>query len=355
MLLDIKQILVALSEQSGVSGYEHNIGKFISENSPYADEIKTDKLGNLIMLKKATKSSNHKPPKVMLAAHMDEIGLIITKIDKNGFLRFSNIGGIDQRVMLAQEVIVHGKKDLVGVIGAKPPHVQTLDERTQAVEMNQLFIDIGFDSKEEAEEYVTVGDVVTLNASVVKLNGSFMAGKAMDDRACVAVMLECLKALADLNHVADVYAVATVQEEVGVRGATTSTYGIVPDIGIALDVGHGDMPGVPEYQTIKLGNGAGIALGPHVHPKLHQRFVETAKNWNLNYSLEPSTRPGGTDAYAIQITQDGIPTALLSIPLRYMHTPVETLDYEDVRKTARLLAQFIAELDHEFVEGLTCF
>lgn len=353
--MDIKQILVGLSEQSGVSGYEHNIAEFISQNSPYADEIRADKLGNLIMLKKATKTNGQQAPKVMLAAHMDEIGLIITEIDKHGFLRFGTIGGIDQRVMLAQEVIVHGKEDLVGVIGAKPPHVQTPDERNKAVEMDQLFIDVGFDTKAEAEKYVSVGDVVTLNRSVVNLNGSFMAGKAMDDRACVAVMLECLKALTNQNHMADVYAVATVQEEVGVRGATTSTYGIVPDIGIALDVGHGDMPGVPDYQTIKLSNGAGIALGPHVHPKLHQRFVETAKDWNLSYSLEPATRPGGTDAFAIQITQDGIPTMLLSIPLRYMHTPVETLDYNDIRKTARLLAQFIAELDHEFVEGLTCF
>ncbi|NMB39565.1 MAG: M42 family metallopeptidase [Firmicutes bacterium] len=353
--MDIKDTLITLSEKSGVSGYEHKVADYIELNCPWADEIRKDKLGNLIMFKKATKTSDKQSPKVMLAAHMDEIGLIITKINENGFLHFSTIGGIDQRVMLAQEVTVHGKKDLLGIIGAKPPHVQAPDEREKSVEMDQLFIDIGCDSAEQAENLVSVGDLVTINRSVIKLNGSCLAGKAMDDRACVAVLLECLKALADINHIADVYAVATVQEEVGVRGATTSTFSIVPDIGIALDVGHGDMPGVPDYQTIKLANGPGIAIGPHVHPKLHQRFVQTAENWNISYTLEPAVRPGGTDAYAIQITQDGIPTMLLSLPLRYMHTPVETLDYEDVRKTARLLTQFIAELDWEFVEGLPCF
>ncbi len=352
--MDIKKILLTLSKMSGVSGYEHNVAKHIESNCPWADEIRTDKLGNLIMLKKATITASENP-KVMLAAHMDEIGLMITKIDDKGFLYFSPVGGIDQRVLLAQEVIVHGEKELPGVIGAKPPHVQAPTERNKAVEMDDLFIDIGYATKEEANELVSIGDLATINRSPLELRGSLLAGKAMDDRACVAIILECLKALESMNHLADVYAVATVQEEVGVRGATTSTYSIVPDIGIALDVGHGDMPGVPEYQTIKLGNGPGIALGPHVHPKIHKRFIDTAKDWNINYSLEPAVRPEGTDAYAIQITQDGIPTMLLSLPLRYMHTPVETLDYGDIRKTARLLAQFIAELDWKFVEGLGCF
>ena len=354
--MDVKEILVNLSEGTGVSGYEHGVADYLEQNCRWADEIRRDKLGNLIMLKRAKPAVEHAyRPKVMLAAHMDEIGLIITKIDDEGFLRFSTVGGIDQRVLLAQEVIVHGKTDLPGVIGAKPPHAQAPEERNNAVPMDELYIYVGYDSKDQLAELVGIGDLATINRKVVNLNGSLMAGKAMDDRAGVAVMLECLKALANMNHIADVYAVATVQEEVGVRGATTSTYGIVPDIGIALDVGHGDMPGVAEHLTISLGNGPGIAMGPHVHPSLHKRLVQTAKDWNISYTLEPAVRPGGTDAFAIQITQAGIPTALLSLPLRYMHTAVETLDYDDVRKTARLLAQFISELDQEFVEGLKCF
>jgi endoglucanase len=356
LTLDIKEILINLSEGTGVSGYELGIAAYLERKCPWADEIRRDKLGNLIMLKRARPAADPPcRPKVMLAAHMDEIGLIITKIEDEGFLRFSTVGGIDQRVLLAQEVVVHGKTELPGVVGAKPPHVQTPEERNNAVPMEQLYIDVGYSSKEQLNGLVSIGDLATINRKVVNLSSSLIAGKAMDDRAGVAVMLECLKALANMNHVADVYAVATVQEEVGVRGATTSTFGIVPDIGIALDVGHGDMPGVADHLTISMGNGPGIALGPHVHPSLHNRFVQIAKDWNISFTLQPAVRPGGTDAFAIQITQAGIPTALLSLPLRYMHTPVETLDYEDVRKTGRLLARFIAELDQEFVEGLKCF
>lgn len=182
-----------------------------------------------------------------------------------------------------------------------------------------------------------------------------MAGKSFDDRAGVAAILECFKVLNQISHEADVYGVATVQEEVGLRGAITSTYGIVPDVGIAIDVGFGDSPGLPESDTIKLGQGPGIAIGPHVHPKVYSRMVETAREWNINFSIDPSPSPGGTDAYAIQVARAGVATILLSIPLRYMHTPIETLDYEDVKKTGRLMAMFIAGLDNEFVEGLTCF
>ncbi|NLM39861.1 MAG: M42 family metallopeptidase [Firmicutes bacterium] len=353
--MDIKQLFQDIASNSGVSGYEDQIADQIQEACPWVDEFRRDTLGNLIMLKKGKAQSDQKVPRVMLAAHMDEIGLIITKVEKEGFLRFSTIGGFDQRVLLGQEVTVHGKETYRGVIGAKPPHVQSPDEQRQAVKLEDLFIDIGFDSAEEVEGKVAVGDLATINQTSWNLQGSFMAGKAFDDRAGVAAMLECLKALDDLNFSAEVYAVATVQEEVGLRGAITSTYGIVPDVGIAIDVGFGDQPGLQEFQTIKLGGGPAIGLGPHVHPTLHKRMVEVAKEWKIPYSLDPSPYPGGTDAYAIQVTQAGIPTILLSIPLRYMHTPIETLDYNDVKLTGRLMAFFIAGLDNEFVEGLKCF
>ncbi|HHY10172.1 MAG TPA: M42 family metallopeptidase [Firmicutes bacterium] len=350
--MDVKQIFQKLSETPGVSGSEKAVAAAIRQGCPWADEIRTDKLGNLIMLKEGRGKQR---PKIMLAAHMDEIGLIITKIEKEGFLRFSTVGGFDQRVLLGQEVIVHGSRDLYGIIGAKPPHVQARGEQSKAVKMEELFIDIGYDSEEEAAKHVRIGDLVTMKQEVAALQGSFLAGKAFDDRAGVAAILECFKVLSAVEHQADVYGVATVQEEVGLRGAITSTYGIVPDLGIAIDVGFGDSPGLRESQTIKLGQGPGIAIGPHVHPKIHQRMVETAKEWNIKYSLDPSPHPGGTDAYAIQVSRAGVATILLSIPLRYMHTPIETLDYEDVKRTGRLMAMFIAGLDKEFVEGLTCF
>lgn len=352
-LVEIKQVFRTLSEASGVSGYEHDLASHIQDSCPWADEIKTDKLGNLIMLKKG--HGTNPKPKVMLAGHMDEIGLIITKIEKDGFLRFGTIGGFDQRVLLAQEVVVHAQKPLTGIIGAKPPHIQAPGEQSKAVSMEDLFIDVGFDNQEQAEEYVRIGDIVTMKRDVLELQGSFMAGKSFDDRAGVAAIVECFKALSQMSHEADVYGVATVQEEVGLRGAITSTYGIVPDIGIAIDVGFGDSPGLPESDTLKLSQGPGIAIGPHVHPKVHARMVETAQEWNISFSLDPSPHPGGTDAYAIQVARAGVATILLSIPLRYMHTPIETLDYDDVKRTGRLMAMFIAGLDYEFVEGLTCF
>ena len=256
---------------------------------------------------------------------------------------------------LAQEVVVHGKKDLPGVIGAKPPHSLTAEERRRTVSIEDMFIDIGFDSFEKVSQYVNVGDLITIKRDCLSLQGNYITGKAMDDRVGVAVMLECLKELAKREHIADVYAVCTVQEEVGLRGATTSTYGIVPDIGIAIDVGFGDMPGIPEYDSIKMSNGPGITVGPQVHPKLHERMVKTARDWNIPFSPEATPSPGGTDTYAMQVTRSGIPTMLLSVPIRYMHTPVETVDYTDVIRTGRLLALFIAELDQEFVEGLKCF
>lgn len=348
-----KDLLLALSSAKGVSGYESDLVPLLTEAfDPLIDEAQVDKLGNLIMLRKG--NGPEPRPKIMLAAHMDEIGLIITGYEDGGFLRFTSVGGIDDRVLLAQEVIVHGQKDIAGVIGAKPPHIQEPGEQDKTVKMEDLFIDVGLEDA-KLKELVSIGDVVTLAQQPVKLLNDRFAGKAMDDRAGVVVMYLCLENLAKLSHGADVYAVATVQEEVGLRGATVSTYGVVPDIGIALDVGHGDIPGVPESDTLPLGKGSGIAIGPQVHPKLYERLTKIAKEWNIPYAIEPSTTPRGTDAYAIQITQGGIPTALISLPLRYMHTPVETLEWPDLASAARLLAMFICAVDADFVEGLQCY
>ena len=352
-VLDIRNVLRDLSESAGVSGYEDNVADRIQASCPWADEIRKDALGNLIMFKQG--SGPEPRPKIMFAVHMDEIGLIITKIEKEGFVRFDTIGGFDPRVLLAQEVTAHGTKEMHGVIGAKPPHVQEPKERTKSVPIEDLFADFGFSTKENAEEFLSVGDLITLRRSFIDLQGQAAAGKAMDDRASVAAVLEALQQLSTLHHQADVYAVATVQEEVGLRGATTSTYGIVPDLAIAIDVGFGDMPGLPESSTIKVGGGPGIGLGPHVHPKLFEAVTKVAKDWNIGYSVDPSPSPGGTDTFAIQVARAGVPTILFSIPLRYMHTPVETLTYSDVAATGRLLAMFTASLKPDFVEELLCY
>jgi endoglucanase len=200
-----------------------------------------------------------------------------------------------------------------------------------------------------------VGDIITFAQTPIRLQGKFMAGKTMDDRAGVGVMFECLRTLRDMRHHADVYCVATVQEEVGVRGATTSTYGIVPDVGIAIDVGFGDQSSVPEYQSISMDKGPGISIGPAVHPVIFERLKTIASELEIPVQTDPSPYPGGTDAFAIQIARGGIPTGLVSIPLRYMHTAVETVCLADIERAGRLLAEFIVRLDKKYVEGLKCF
>lgn len=351
--MKLENFLAQLTVFPGVSGYEGQMGNLIGQAfSPYVDEIKKDNLQNLIALKRGV---GEKRPSIMLAAHMDEIGLMVTKIEEKGFLRVTSVGGVDERTILAQEVTVHGKEPLYGIIGAKPPHLQESSERSKAVKMEELYIDLAL-PEEKVKELVRIGDLVTVNREFTQLHKKRAAAKAMDDRAGVAMILEVFKELQYLKHTLDVYGVATVQEEVGTRGAFTSTYGIMPDLGIAIDVGHGHMPDIlKEEDTMNLGEGSGIALGPHVHPKIHKKLKEIAEELKIPYQLEPSPYPGGTDAFAIQVTQSGVPTALISIPLRYMHTSVETLDLDDIRTAARLLANFIARIDLEFVEGLKCF
>jgi endoglucanase len=199
--------------------------------------------------------------------------------------------------------------------------------------------------EEELGRWVRVGDLATLRRQFTQLQGDLVAGKAFDDRAAVAAILVCLEGLASVRHAWDVYAVATVQEEVGLRGAITSAYGLAPDVAIAIDVTFGNQPGVSEAETLKTDKGPAIAFGPNIHPKLHEALVEVAKELEIPYQVEPVPGGSGTDAWAIQVTREGIPTALLSIPLRYMHTTVETVSLKDVERTGRLMAGFIGKLE----------
>lgn len=349
--LEIKRFLKDICEAPGVSGYEYQVAQLVKAAiCPYVDEVRQDKMGNVVFLKKG---SGERRPRILLAAHMDEIGLMVTKVEDGGFLRFSAVGGIDPRTIVGQEVILYGKEALPGVIGIKPPHLCSADELKKGHKIEDLHIDLAL-PEERVKKLVSVGNLAVIRRDMIQLAGNTVAAKAMDDRAGLAALLCCLQELERLRHVADVYVVATVQEEVGVRGAAMATYGVIPDIGIAIDVTHGDMPGVPEHETSKLGKGPGITVGPNIHPKISAEIIRIAKEFQLPYQLEASPGPTGTDARAIQITRGGIPTGLLSIPLRYMHTSVELLDMDDLKFSGRLLAYFIATVDLAFVEGLSC-
>lgn len=351
--MDTKEFLDVLSSGSTVSGYEHKIKDTIEYAfQEYTDETSVDSLGNIISIKKGI--NNDKNIKIMLAAHMDEIGLMVKYIEDNGFIRFTNIGGVDPRTILGQEVIVHGKKDLFGVIGSKPPHLQEAQELNKAIKLEDMIIDIGY-SKEEVESLVNIGDVITIRRNFKSLFNDSVTGKALDNKTSIVAMLECAKELAQINHQADIYFVSTVQEEVGMRGAFTSTYKINPDIGIAVDVGFGHTPELAKHSTLDMGKGPGITIGGNIHPGLRKHLVRVAEKYNINYQQEVTPGPTGTDGRAMQITRQGIPTLCLSIPLRYMHTSVEVANMKDIENTGKLLAFFIASITSENMEGLLCY
>lgn len=348
--MDIVPLLRRLSEASGVSGYEHEVRDLVkAEFERYADEVQTDTLGNVIALKKGAGPDPR--PAIMLATHMDEIGLIVSELEE-GFIRFQQVGGYDDRVLPGQEVVVHGRRDLPGIIGARPPHVLPSRDRDKPIPYAGLLIDVGL-SPADLARLVRVGDLITMNRQLMELKGGLVAGKALDNRASVAAVAACLAGLTMLYHKWDVYAVATVQEEVGYKGVITSSYDLRPDVGIAIDVTWASQPGAPDEYTFDLGKGPTIGCGPNFHPKLQEALADTAKALELSYHLEPVPRPGGTDAYAIQISREGIPTALISIPLRSMHTPVEEVSVRDVERVGRLLAMFIGRLDEGFLAKLT--
>jgi putative aminopeptidase FrvX len=340
--VQIVPLLKKLSEARGVSGYEAEVREIVVEEfGQYADEVQTDKLGNVIALKRG--EGDEPRCRIMLAGHIDEIGLMVTKLEK-GFLRFTSVGGFDARTLLGQEVTVHGREDLPGIIGSRPPHVLPREERDKVIAMDKLLIDVGV-GEEELERLVRVGDLVTMKREFTQLKGDLVVGKALDDRTAVVAMVVCLEELASIKHVWDVYAVATVQEEVGLRGAITSAYGLAPDAAIAIDATFGDQPDVSKAESVKMGKGPAIAFGPNVYPRLYETLVEVAQELEIPYQIEPIPGRSGTDAWAIQVTREGIPTALLSIPQRYMHTSVETVSLKDVERTGRLMAGFIGRLE----------
>ena len=339
----MKDLIKKLSGLHGISGFEYRISEEIkSLLLPCSDDVKIDALGNIIAVKH---SKNPQAKKLLIEAHTDEIGLMVKNIEENGFLTFVNVGGVDPRILPAMEVIVHGKKDLKGVIGAKPPHIQPDGEDKKAVKMEDMAIDTGL-SCEEVKNLVSVGDSVTFATYAKELANGQITGKSLDDRASIAVLAEVLKNIKDLSLSADIYAVAAVQEEVGGFGAMTAGYTIYPDFAIAIDVCHGITPD-NSYCAYETGGGAVITMGPNIHPKMFEKLKKTAEKYNIKFQIEVEGGNTGTDAWQFQVIREGIPTGLLSIPLKYMHTPVETVHIDDVKAVIDLITAFIKELSEE--------
>ncbi|HDQ72313.1 MAG TPA: M42 family peptidase [Chloroflexi bacterium] len=347
-------LLRQLSDVVGISGHEAPARDLVRQIwEPLVDEIRDDKMSNLIALKKGQgmgEDASTARPKLMLAAHIDEIGLRVTGIEK-GFLRITRVGGTDQRLLLGLEVTVHGQRDLPGIVATRPPHVLPQSERKKSVPWDQIFVDVGL-PPDEVEQLLQVGDLISFRREAVELKNNRIAGKAMDDRASVAIVTLVLEQLANVKHAWDVYAVATVQEETGLKGAMTSAYGVAPDMAVALDVTFAKQPGLSDDEFFPLGKGPTISVGPNFHPKLVERLKEVAKAQEISYHVAPISGRSGTDAWAIQVAREGVPTALIGLPLRYMHQPVELLDVQDVERAGRWLATFVAGLEADFLDTL---
>ncbi len=351
MMSEIKDFLKDLISLPGLSGYESPVRERIQRDwQPLVDEISFSPLGSLHALKRG--SGEEPRPSILLAAHMDAIGMMVTEIVE-GWLRFTPIGGIDPRILPGQQVVVHGREELPAVVCQPPAHLLPDEVSSrQTVELKYLLVDTGL-LPEQVQELVRVGDLISFAQPPLELSHDLLAGHSLDNRASLAALTVCLKALQPVRHVWDVWAVATVQEEITLGGGYTSPFSIRPDLAVAVDVTFAKGPGGPsDYRTFPLGKGPTIGWGVNIHPAFYRALKETAERLDIPFHNEIMPAHSGTDAYAMQVIGEGIPTAVVSIPLRYMHTPVEVISMKDVQRTGHLLAQFIASLPADFMEQM---
>jgi len=330
------EFLSKLVKSVGVSGYEDEIAELTkSEMEKYTDSVEIDILGNVIGLKKGNGKG-----KIMLAAHMDEIGFVVSHIDKNGFIFVSPVGGINVKTLVGTRVIVHGKDKYYGVMGSMPPHVKK-EEKELSIE--DIFVDTGAKNKEEVlEKGIDIGSIITYEGDLKKLSGNRYTSKTMDDRIGVFILIETLKRV---KSPYDVYFVATVQEEVGLRGAKVSGYKISPDIAIAIDVTLAmDVPDVKEHKMVtELGKGPAITVMDRSvigNRKLNSFMEKIAEEEKIPLQRNILTR-GGTDAGSIHLIKEGVVSTTLSIPTRFVHSPVECIDMGDVENAVKLLVKVL--------------
>ena len=359
--MNVRKVIKRLAQAPGPTGNEIAAAEITSEIwKPYVDAIEIDRLGSVSARVKGVESES--PRQVLLAAHLDEIGLMVKKVVANnnsnnsyGFLRLTKLGGVDIRHLLGQAVTVHGSgagnQELVGVIGSLPSRMLPLTRRKKAFGFEDLVVDVGLPFT-EVEQLVRVGDFISFRQPVRRLLNGRITGKALDNRASIAALAVCLSELSRRQHKWDVIVMATAQEETSFLGAYSGGHTVVPDIAIAVDVTIAKGPGNSDVSAIELGAGPIIGIGPNIHPGVLAKLKQVAESIDLTVHLEPHARSSGTDAYALQITRGGIPTGIVSIPLRNMHSMVEVAAIRDVKRTGRFLAEFVTRLDSDFYDRL---
>jgi tetrahedral aminopeptidase len=355
--MDFKNFLKQLISLPGLSAFEDPVREVIAETwRPLVDELGISRIGSLHGLKRG--SGPEPRPRIVLAAHMDAIGLMVTQLTPDGFLHFTKIGGVDPRILPYTPVLVHASgvkgqvRPLPGIIVQPPDSLLPPAQKGKPVKMEHLLVDTGLRA-DETRSFVRPGDLISFATDPVELAGETLAGHTLDNRASVAAVTTCLDELSHIRHAWDVYAVATVQEEVSLLGAYTSPYEIRPQIAVAIDVTFAKGPGVSgDYRTFALGKGFTLDWGPNTHPAVFDSFKVLAERLDLPFSVSVYPSYSGTDAMGMQLVAEGIPTMVVGIPLRYMHTPVELVSYKDIARTGHLLAQYIAGLDPDFSNTL---
>lgn len=336
--------LKALLEVPSPSGFEQPVQEvWRRQMRRYADEVRTDVHGNAI----AVLHPGGKP-KVMLAGHCDEVGFMVKYVNDEGFIYFAAIGGVDSAIVSARRVKIFTEKGVVhGVVGRKAIHMMDQEERKKVPEMHKLWIDIGANDRKEAEKVVSIGDPIVFDTGFQLLRNDLAVGRGFDDRIGSFAVAETLRILAGKKPKAALYAVSTVQEELGMRGAKTSAFGIEPDVGIAVDVGNAsDHPDADKQKAgeMKLGKGPVIVRGANINPVLGKGLMAAARKAKIPFQMLGAPRGTGTDANVIQITRSGVAAGLVSVPNRYMHTPVEMISLNDLDNTSKLLATYIMGL-----------
>jgi tetrahedral aminopeptidase len=344
---ELKKLFKDLVYAPSPSGFEQPAQEvFRNFVRDISDEYKTDVHGNVIALKKGSGNI-----RLMIVGHADEIGLMVKYIDDNGYIRFTSIGGVDASILPALKVkIYHGNKVYRGIIGKKPIHLLKPEERGKAAKMEDLWIDFGAKDKKDAEKRISVGDHITFDIGMEMLNSDYVTTKATDNKAGVFIAAAVLDALVSEKITANVYAVSSVQEEIGLRGAKTSAFGIDPHVGIALDVTHAtDYPFMNKniMGDVQLGAGPVIVVGANINPKVFEILKASAEKAKVKYQIEAAPRGTGTDANAIQTTRAGVATGLISIPNRYMHTPVEVVSFKDLEGAVKTIAEFARSINDD--------
>lgn len=339
--MDLKQLCFSLAERCGTSGDEDKASSYAAELLRKYMSVSVDRLGNVIGRIKGGKIN------VLLDAHIDQIGLVVRGIDDKGFLLIDKVGGVDLRVLTGAEVTVHAKQELFGVICSVPPHLQSAGDKDDLIDLKNIAVDIGF-SKEEAESMVEIGDRITLRTPQNELLGGNIVSSGFDDRAGVAAILRALDMVKDKLCNVGLTVVFSTQEETGGSGAKTSSFSANADYAIAVDVGFGDDPYTDKTQTVTIGKGASIGISPVLDKEFTACLVDVCKNNGIPYQHDVMGGRTGTNADSISISGRGVKSALLSIPLRYMHTGCEIINVNDIENTAKIIAACLLEMEGKF-------